>query len=86
MSSSNGHESHTKLSFAGLLITLGIIYGDIGTSPLYVMRAILLGAGEINKEMIFGAVSLVFWTLTIQTSIKYITFVLKADNNGSSTL
>jgi len=73
--------SHHKLSVAGLVITLGIIYGDIGTSPLYVMRAIV-GTDIVNRETILGAVSLVFWTLTIQTTFKYVTLVLQADNNG----
>jgi KUP system potassium uptake protein len=75
----NGH--HHRLTMAGLIITLGIIYGDIGTSPLYVMRAIV-GSDIVNRETILGAVSLVFWTLTIQTSLKYVTLVLQADNNG----
>jgi len=73
--------SHHRLTFAGLLITLGIIYGDIGTSPLYVMRAIV-GGNVVDRETILGAVSLVFWTLTIQTSLKYVTLVLRADNKG----
>ncbi len=80
MSSENPH-GHHRLTVAGLLITLGIIYGDIGTSPLYVMRAIL-AEGIINPDTILGAVSLVFWTLTIQTTFKYVTLVLEADNNG----
>lgn len=75
------HDSHHKLSVAGLVITLGIIYGDIGTSPLYVMRAIV-GTDLVNRETIFGAVSLVFWTLSIQTTFKYVGLVLQADNNG----
>ncbi|MCB0576414.1 MAG: KUP/HAK/KT family potassium transporter, partial [Saprospiraceae bacterium] len=81
--SSNGehHGHHHRLTMAGLIITLGIIYGDIGTSPLYVMRAIA-GTGIVERETILGAVSLVFWTLTIQTSFKYVTLVLRADNNG----
>jgi KUP system potassium uptake protein len=81
MESHDSHDSHHKLSLAGLIITLGIIYGDIGTSPLYVMRAIV-GTGPVNRETIMGAVSLIFWTLTIQTTIKYIWLVLQADNNG----
>src|SRR5690606_34871624 len=63
------------------LITLGIIYGDIGTSPLYVMKAIF-GDAAITKNLALGAVSCVLWTLTIQTSIKYVWLTLKADNNG----
>jgi KUP system potassium uptake protein len=81
MESHDSHDNHHKLSLAGLIITLGIIYGDIGTSPLYVMRAIV-GTGPVNRETIMGAVSLIFWTLTIQTTIKYIWLVLQADNNG----
>lgn len=78
----DSHSStHHKLTLGGLLITLGIIYGDIGTSPLYVMKAVI-GHDAINRETIFGAVSLVFWILTIQTTFKYITLVLRADNNG----
>ncbi len=73
--------SLNKLSVGALLITLGIIYGDIGTSPLYVMKAIF-GNATISKNLVLGAVSSVFWTLTIQTSIKYVWLTLQADNNG----
>jgi len=76
-----GHSDFNKLSSAGLLITLGIIYGDIGTSPLYVMDAIM-GKSIISKELVLGALSCVFWTLTLQTTIKYVIFTLQADNNG----
>jgi KUP system potassium uptake protein len=72
-----------KLSAAGVLVTLGIIYGDIGTSPLYVMSEIMNHAhGVISEELVFGAVSCVFWTLSIQTTFKYIFLTLKADNKG----
>lgn len=72
-----------KLSFTGLIITLGIVYGDIGTSPLYVMRAVLAGSNGIpSKEFIYGAISCVIWTLTLQTTIKYVLITLRADNNG----
>jgi KUP system potassium uptake protein len=64
-----------------LLVTIGIVYGDIGTSPLYVMSA-LVGDHLISKELVYGGVSCVFWTLTIITSLKYITLVLRADNKG----
>lgn len=70
-----------KVSIGALLITLGIIYGDIGTSPLYVMKAIF-GDAPITTHLAIGAVSCVLWTLTIQTSIKYVWLTLKADNNG----
>lgn len=73
--------SINRLSGAGLLIALGIIYGDIGTSPLYVLNAIIRDR-EITHELIIGAVSCVIWTLTLQTTIKYIVLTLRADNNG----
>ena len=71
-----------KLSFAGLIITLGIVYGDIGTSPLYTFKAITGGLTVLKQEYIYGAVSLVIWTLTLLTTIKYVTLTLKADNKG----
>ena len=79
--SSHHHELHSKLSLGGLLITLGIIYGDIGTSPLYVMKAIL-GIHAITSDIVLGGVSCIFWTLTLQTTIKYVLITLSADNNG----
>src|SRR5688500_618512 len=72
---------HNKLTFAGLLITLGIIYGDIGTSPLYVMKAII-GDHAINRDVVLGGISCIFWTLTLQTTIKYVIITLSADNHG----
>ncbi|MBM3937464.1 MAG: KUP/HAK/KT family potassium transporter [Sphingomonadales bacterium] len=75
------HSNINKVTGAGLLITLGIIFGDIGTSPLYVMSAIM-GENVITKELVYGGLSLVFWTLTIQTTVKYIILVLRADNKG----
>jgi KUP system potassium uptake protein len=80
--SSHGGNSHHKLSTAGVFITLGIIFGDIGTSPLYVMKAIVGEGKIIDPVVVLGGVSLVFWTITIQTTIKYIFLVLRADNNG----
>lgn len=81
MSHSSSHSLHHKLSAAGILVSLGIIYGDIGTSPLYVYSAIL-GNKMITKDLIYGSISAVFWTLTLLTSIKYVIFTLQADNNG----
>jgi KUP system potassium uptake protein len=72
---------HSKLTLGGLLISLGIIYGDIGTSPLYVMKAIL-GNYVINADIVLGGISAVFWTLTLQTTIKYVLITLSADNHG----
>ncbi|MCF1715847.1 KUP/HAK/KT family potassium transporter [Flavihumibacter sp. RY-1] len=73
--------SHQKLSAAGILIALGIIYGDIGTSPLYVLNAITSGK-QITEELVVGALSLIIWTLTLQTTIKYVVLTLQADNRG----
>ena len=70
-----------KLSLAGLLIALGIIYGDIGTSPLYVFNAII-GNRVIDEKLILGSLSCIIWTLTLQTTIKYVILTLKADNKG----
>lgn len=75
------HNIHSKLSAAGVLVTLGIIFGDIGTSPLYVLKAII-GEREVTQELVFGGLSLVFWTLTLQTTFKYIWLTLQADNHG----
>lgn len=77
--------SHTAISGAGLLIALGIIYGDIGTSPLYVMSSILKSGrvpGLIDELLVLGGISCVIWTLTLQTTIKYVLLTLNADNNG----
>ncbi len=73
--------SHNKLSTAGLLIALGIIFGDIGTSPLYVLNAIINGK-MIMDDLIIGSLSCIIWTLTLQTTIKYVILTLQADNRG----
>lgn len=70
-----------KVSAAGLLIALGIIYGDIGTSPLYVFNAIINNR-TIDEALIVGSLSCIIWTLTLQTTIKYVWLVLRADNRG----
>ena len=70
-----------KVSAAGLLIALGIIYGDIGTSPLYVFNAIIYNK-VISEELIIGALSCIIWTITLQTTFKYVFLILKADNKG----
>ncbi len=71
----------STVSSAGLLVSLGIIYGDIGTSPLYVMKAIV-GSAPISETLVYGGISCVFWTLMLQTTIKYVLLTLQADNNG----
>ncbi|MBK0402675.1 KUP/HAK/KT family potassium transporter [Adhaeribacter sp. BT258] len=75
------NHNHSRVSTAGLLISLGIIYGDIGTSPLYVMKAIV-GDAPINETLVYGGISCVFWTLTLLTTIKYVILTLQADNKG----
>mgnify|MGYP001179583555 CR=1 FL=1 len=70
-----------KISAASLLIALGIIYGDIGTSPLYVLKAIV-GERQITESLVLGGVSCVFWTLVLQTTVKYVWLTLQADNAG----
>jgi KUP system potassium uptake protein len=74
---------HNALSMAGVIITMGIVFGDIGTSPLYVMKAILSGSnGTIETDFILGAISCIIWTLTLQTTVKYVLITLRADNRG----
>ena len=70
-----------KVTGAGLLIALGIIYGDIGTSPLYVFNAIITNR-VISEELIIGALSCIIWTITLQTTVKYVLMILNADNKG----
>ncbi|WKK57564.1 KUP/HAK/KT family potassium transporter [Sphingobacterium sp. BN32] len=80
MSTDHKHALH-RVSMGGLLISLGIIFGDIGTSPLYVFKAIF-NKGEVQELMVYGGLSCIFWTLTLQTTIKYVLIVLNADNKG----
>lgn len=81
MEPENHHRHIDKISAAGLLIALGIVFGDIGTSPLYVFSAII-GARKIEPMLVLGGLSAVFWTLMFQTTIKYVLIALRADNNG----
>ncbi len=77
----SNQKSLNRVTIASLLVALGIIYGDIGTSPLYVLKAIV-GEREVSATLVYGGVSLVFWTLVFQTSVKYIWLTLRADNHG----
>jgi KUP system potassium uptake protein len=85
MAEKQDHGLH-KLSAAGVLISLGIIFGDIGTSPIYVLRAIMTMAMEgnhaISEDLVLGGLSCIFWTLTCVTTLKYVILALNADNNG----
>jgi KUP system potassium uptake protein len=82
MKSSNKSLHQTPLSFAGVIITIGIVFGDIGTSPLYVFQAITKGGKNINPDIILGGLSSVIWTLILLATVKYIYFALNADNKG----
>ena len=82
MSESNTTSGIRKISLAGLIVTLGIVYGDIGTSPLYVLKAIIAGGNGISDLLVLGGISCIFWTLTLQTTIKYVLITLRADNHG----
>lgn len=83
-SAASGHASSSlhRLSAMGLLVTMGIVFGDIGTSPLYVMKAIMGVNPAYDADYIIGAVSCVIWTLTLQTTLKYVIIALRADNRG----
>lgn len=72
---------HKTLSVAGTIVALGIIYGDIGTSPLYVLKSVI-GEREITEALVLGGLSCIFWTLSLQTTFKYILLTLQADNKG----
>ncbi len=76
------HKHQSKFTIIGAIVTLGIVYGDIGTSPLYVMKAILGANPHVDTNYILGAISCIFWTLTLQTTIKYVMITLRADNKG----
>lgn len=79
------HENHSghlnKVTAAGMLVAIGIVFGDIGTSPLYTFSAII-GTRTIDPVLALGGLSAVFWTLTFQTTLKYVIIALRADNNG----
>lgn len=77
----DNHINIHRVTPVGLLITLGIIFGDIGTSPLYVLKAII-GTQTITEDIILGGLSCVFWTLTLLTTVKYVILTLRADNKG----
>lgn len=76
------HNHLQRLTAMGLLVTMGIVFGDIGTSPLYVMKAIMGVNPEATSDYVIGAVSCVIWTLTLQTTLKYVIIALRADNRG----
>lgn len=71
-----------RVTVAALLVTIGIVFGDIGTSPLYVMKAIMGVGAAHDAGYVIGAVSCIIWTLTLQTTLKYVVIALRADNRG----
>lgn len=77
-----GHNGLSRLTLVGVVITLGIVYGDLGTSPLYTLRAILDGLQGAQADWVMGGISCIIWTLTLQTTIKYVLITLRADNKG----
>jgi len=81
MSSSSAADFHKRISAAGVLIATGIVFGDIGTSPLYTLNAVFHDR-VITEDVALGALSAIFWTLFFQTTLKYVIITLQADNNG----
>lgn len=77
----SSNTNHNKVTIGTILVAMGIIYGDIGTSPLYALRAVI-GTREINEMLVYGGVSAIFWTLIFQTTVKYVWITLQADNQG----
>ena len=78
-------EKSKRISFGMFLVAIGIVYGDIGTSPLYVMKSIMAGNGgisQVSEQFIIGSLSLVIWTVTLLTTTKYVLIAMKADNHG----
>jgi len=82
----SSHKNLNTLTAGGLLVSLGIVYGDIGTSPLYTLKAIfnsaVSGGQTIDANLVLGALSCIIWTLTLQTTLKYVVITLRADNKG----
>src|SRR5258708_31089160 len=71
-----------RVSVSAVIGAMGIVYGDIGTSPLYAMQASLREAGTFNTEAVLGVLSLIFWSLALSVTLKYLTVIMRADNHG----
>src|SRR5215469_6201602 len=71
-----------RLTLSSVVGAIGVVYGDIGTSPLYTMQEALNAAGTFNSQAVLGVLSLIFWALTISVGLKYITIIMRADNDG----
>ena len=82
---SSAKSAGIPLSAAMILVTLGVVYGDIGTSPMYTLKAIMSGNGGLttmSQDVVIGALSLVIWTMTLITTVKYVLVAMKADNHN----
>lgn len=78
-------EKKSKISLSMLLVTVGVVYGDIGTSPMYVLKSIIEnngGLATVSRELVIGSLSLIIWTITLLTTVKYVLIAMKADNKG----
>ena len=76
---------HKRSAFTAFLLAIGVVFGNIATSPLFVMKTILRyngGLSSVSEDMVLGVVSLIIWTLTILATIKYVLLVMRADNGG----
>src|SRR5947207_13607905 len=85
--SATGNGATSPIAFWALTIaSIGVVYGDIGTSPLYAFREAMLatsrGSGEVTEGAVLGILSLILWSLIIVVTLKYVVFLLRADNNG----
>src|SRR3979490_2321709 len=84
----NGHgEAHSTASFTGLLLgSIGVVYGDIGPSPLYALREAIVAAtgatGSVDAHAVLGVLSLILWALVVVVTLKYVLILLRPDNNG----
>jgi len=74
--------SHSRWTLSTVVSATGIVYGDIGTSPLYALEQSLVAAGSFDREAVFGVLSLIFWALAISITLKYVTVIMRADNEG----
>src|SRR6202023_1933772 len=74
--------SHSRWTLSTVVSATGIVYGDIGTSPLYALEQSLVAAGSFDREAVYGVLSLIFWALAISVTLKYVTIIMRADNDG----
>ena len=75
-------EAHAKTRQSLAIAALGVVYGDIGTSPLYTVKQCFDGVGSVTESRVFGVLSLIVWTLTLVVTLKYVIVLMRADNRG----